>query len=72
MEYIYILSYNTEKVGTVWQKAYANRLSARKALNTALGKEIFELGNDFKSGDEDCVTLRHGTIYITEILIETE
>lgn len=70
MEYIYILQYETDNVGTIWQKAYSNRLSARKGLGSALGNELLQ-GNDFKSGDEDNVTLRHGVIYIQEIALES-
>lgn len=38
MEYIYILHYDTENLGTVWSKAYRGQLSARKGLNKALAK----------------------------------
>ena len=38
MEYIYILQYETDGLGTVWQKAYNNRLSARKGLGNVLGR----------------------------------
>ena len=71
MEYIYILQYETDGLGTVWQKAYRNKLSARRGLSKSLGEELIN-GNDFKSGDEDNVTLRHGTIYIQEIALESE
>jgi hypothetical protein len=71
MEYIYILHYDTEALGTVWSKAYRGQLSARKGLNKALGEELAQ-GNDFKSGDQDTVTLRHGRLYIQELLIENE
>ena len=71
MEYIYILQYETDGLGTVWQKAYNNKLSARRGLGKSLGEELIN-GNDFKSGDEDNVTLRHGTIYIQEIALESE
>ena len=70
MEYIYILHYETDGIGTVWSKAYQSQLSARKGLSKSLGDEL-NSGNDFKSGDEDSVTLRHGRLYIQEILIET-
>ena len=50
---------------------YNNRLSARKGLGKSLGEELIS-GNDFKSGDEDSVTLRHGIIYIQEIALESE
>ena len=70
MEYIYILHYETDALGTVWSKAYHSRLSARKGLSKSLSDELSS-GNDFKSGDEDSVTLRHGQLYIQEILIET-
>ncbi len=70
MEYIYLLHYETDAIGTVWTKAFQSRVSARKGLGKALASEL-ECGNDFKSGDEDGVTLRHGQLYIQEILIET-
>lgn len=71
MEYIYLLHYETDGLGIVWQKAYRTQLSARHALSEALGQELIS-GNDFKSGDEDSVTLRHGIIYIQEIALESE
>jgi hypothetical protein len=40
-------------------------------LNKALGEELAQ-GNDFKSGDQDTVMLRHGRLYIQELLIENE
>ncbi len=70
MEYIYLLHYETDGIGIVWSKAYTNRVSSRKGLSKALSDEL-NSGNDFKSGDEDSVTLRHGQLYIQEILIET-
>jgi len=71
MEYIYLLHYETDGIGIVWSKAFRGQLSARKGLNKALGEELTQ-GNDFKSGDQDMVMLRHGRLYIQEILIENE
>ena len=71
MEYIYLLHYETDGIGIVWSKAFRSQLSARKGLSRALGDELSQ-GNDFKSGDQDIVEIRHGKLYIQEILIETE
>jgi len=71
MEYIYLLHYETDALGIVWSKAFRGQLSARKALSKALADELHN-GNDFKSGDQDMVMLRHGKLYIQEFLIETE
>ena len=69
MEYIYLLHYETDGLGIVWQKAYRTQLSARHALSEALGQELIS-GNDFKSGDQDTIELRHGRMYIQEIEIK--
>jgi len=58
MEYIYLLHYETDALGIVWSKAFRGQL--------------LHNGNDFKSGDQDMVMLRHGKLYIQEFLIETE
>ena len=69
MQYIYILQFETEALGIVWSKAFSGQLSARKGLSQALAEEIGS-GNDFKSGTEDTVLLRNGSLYIQEIPIE--
>lgn len=71
MQYIYILYFETDNLGTVWSKAYHSQLSARKGLSKSLSDEL-NSGNDFKSGDQDTVLLRQGRLYIQEILIENE
>lgn len=71
MQYIYILHFETPTIGIVWSKAFRTQLSARKGLSNSLGEEI-DSGNDYKSGTEDTVFLRNGSLYIQEIAIETE
>jgi len=69
MQYIYILHLETDTLGIVWSKAFSSQLSARKGLSKSLGEELGN-GNDFKSGTEDTVLLRNGSLYIQEIAIE--
>lgn len=71
MEYIYLLHYETETLGTVWSKAYRSQPSAHNGLSKALGEELAQ-HNHFKFGDQNNVELRNGKLYIEEILIETE
>jgi len=71
MQYIYILQFETEALGIVWSKAFSSQMSARRGLSRALAEELSS-NNDFRTGSEDHVVLRNGSLYIQEIPIENE